>query len=322
MKRTVLCAALAAYVSPAMALNIVLTNDDGWESVGIQQLKTGLVAAGHNVVLSAPLGEQSGSSAAISTGALTITKERDNEGALEFSIALAGGEDGAEPATSALVGINIGMDLWGIVPDLVISGINAGANIGGATQISGTVGATIVSIAANLGAAQVPAVAISTDELCNPEDDADPELCEERNEEHFDNIAHFMVDVVSKLEQRARHRRGLLPAGVALNINYPPLALHEIAGVKLARQGRVLSLGGDVVDLTQGCFGSCLDLAVGESAVGGINGVSPSTADDVRNSDVAAYKGGYITIVPIVPDYTATQELRGSLKRLFRRSRQ
>lgn len=74
------CAAslLMLSASSANALDIALTNDDGWSSLGVQSLKAALVAAGHQVTLAAPLDEQSGSSAAIKTSGLLIRKERDS----------------------------------------------------------------------------------------------------------------------------------------------------------------------------------------------------------------------------------------------------
>ena len=157
---------LGAAALPASALNIVVSNDDGITSVGIQALKNALQTAGHDVVLSAPNGEQSGSSAAINIEGLWVTQQ----GPQEFAVArLDNPAEGAEPATSALVGISIGGDVFGTAPDLLISGINSGANIGAATQVSGTVGATIAAIASGLGAVKLPAIGISTDERCDSE---------------------------------------------------------------------------------------------------------------------------------------------------------
>ena len=55
-------ALLSALTTPAAALNIVLTNDDGFETANIQALYRALSAAGHDVILSAPYAGQSGTS--------------------------------------------------------------------------------------------------------------------------------------------------------------------------------------------------------------------------------------------------------------------
>ena len=49
----------------ASALDVALSNDDGWDAPGIQALKAELQSRGHDVTLAAPLDQQSGSSAAI-----------------------------------------------------------------------------------------------------------------------------------------------------------------------------------------------------------------------------------------------------------------
>jgi 5'-nucleotidase len=113
-----------AFSSASSALVVALSNDDGWEAPRIQAMKDALEAAGHTVTLAGPLDEQSGSSAAINAVSdLVIKKEAVNE----FSVALAGGTEGAEPATSALIAIGIAKTANdGVAPDLLVSGINAG----------------------------------------------------------------------------------------------------------------------------------------------------------------------------------------------------
>ena len=92
------------FAAGASALEIALSNDDGWDAPGVQAMKTELDGAGHNVTLAGPLDEQSGSSAAGNfVSDLVITKQSPNE----YSVATAGGTEGAEPATSALLAIGI-----------------------------------------------------------------------------------------------------------------------------------------------------------------------------------------------------------------------
>lgn len=298
---TFAAALLFATVSASAQLNIALTNDDGWNSVGIQAAKDALVAAGHAVTLAGPLNEQSGSSAAINTGGLVIAKQREIDGVPEFSVALTGGTESAEPATSGLIAIAIAKQRAGRLPDLVVSGINNGANIGSATQISGTVGATIVALSSSFNGA-VPAIAISTDAVCSQ---ATAE-CTAQNAAHFKRVAQFLVAVVDRLKVKPgilSSEPGLLPPGVGLNINYPPLALP--AGVVVAQQGRTLAVGGNTITLNFGCYGNCATAPVGVSIPGGITGATPDTTPEVKDADTTAFLKGYITIVPITPDYSA-----------------
>lgn len=300
-----------SFAGAASALVVALSNDDGWDAPGIQAMLTALEGAGHTVTLAGPLDEQSGSSAAGNfVSDLVITKQAVNE----YSVALAGGTEGAEPATSALIAIGIAREAnGGVSPDLLVSGINSGANIGAATQLSGTVGGSIASIANGLNGS-VPAIGISTDEPCDVDDPpgGDLEACEEENDEHYAQVASFLADFISHLETKPgflSEEAGLLPKGVALNINYPPLAPEDIAGVSLNRQGQTLVLGGVPLAIDFVCF-ACAVIPVGASSPGGIGGAGFDPTRDVANSDSAAFVDGFITVVPIQADYTASSGIR------------
>jgi 5'-nucleotidase len=295
-----------AFSSASSALVVALSNDDGWEAPGIQAMKDALEAAGHTVTLAGSLDEQSGSSAAINAVSdLVIKKEAVNE----FSVALAGGTEGAEPATSALIAIGIAKTANdGVAPDLLVSGINAGANIGAATQLSGTVGGTIVAIANGLNGS-LPAIGISTDEVCDEEEPPDDDLaaCAAANAAHFANVASFLTDFIAHLESKPGFlagESGLLPGGVALNINYPPLAPEDIQGVSLNKQGQTLVIGGIPLAIDFVCF-ACEFIEVGDSSPGGIGGAGFDPTPDVAGSDSADFLAGYITVVPIEANYTA-----------------
>ena len=290
----------------SLALVVALTNDDGWSSPGIQALRAALEGAGHTVTLAAPLDEQSGSSAALNiTSDLHITRQSVNE----FSVAIAGGVEGAEPASSSLIAIAIARDAnGGVNPDVLISGINAGANIGAAAQISGTVGSTIVALANGLNGS-IPAIGISTDEPCDVDEPPGGDLpaCLAVNAAHYAEVAAFLVDFVAHLETKPgslSDEPGLLPPGVGLNINYPPLPAAAIQGVKLTRQGRTLVLGGVPLNLDYRCF-ACGFIPVGASSPGGIGGAGFDPTPDVADSDSSAFTSGFIAVVPIEPDYTA-----------------
>ena len=268
-------------VQPASALNIALTNDDGWSTYGIHALFNALTAAGHNVTLAGPLSGQSGSSAAIDVNpilesSLVIKKEAVDI----YSVGTPTGS--AEPATAGAIASNISFQTNGALPDLLVSGINDGANVGATTQISGTVGAAVTAIGRVIGNS-IPAIAVSTDERCDEGDSADnqvvpppadiPDDCKE--------VADFIVALIDELEmlpQYGNGKSGILPAGVALNVNYPPAAP---LGVKFAKQGRfpfIAQLGG-FNSLEIACY-ACLQIPVGGSSPGGIDGVTPIFEED------------------------------------------
>lgn len=296
-------AMMLATSASASALNIALTNDDGWSTPGIQALYQALTDAGHTVVLAGPLDGQSGSGTAFNFSALEITRQAENQ----YSVALEGGQEGAEPATAGGVALSILSELTGEKPDLLVSGINSGANLAAATYTSGTVGAALHAVGLVTGGESIPAIAISTDERC----DEDAGLTEECLA-----VAEFLVDYIDHLVDRPAYRLGksedLIPNGRALNINYPPV---EPKGVRIARQGRLPLLGGSLRSIELGCSG-CLELEVGESTNGGVTGVrSYEDEDDFKNSDQALFADGYITVVVIEPDLSAKATgLKGYLR--------
>ena len=183
------------------ALDILLTNDDGWDSIGIQTLKLALEAAGHNVTLVAPLDNRSGSSVSLTLDTVQVQQMSGNEYAVDGT-----------PATCVLLGISGILDGR---PDLVVSGTNKGKNVGPDTPFSGTVGAAIAALRAGL-----PAIAMSTKPPVN--DETDPRFAE-----HFQNVADFAVRLIDRLKT-VNPAPGVLPKRTALNVNYPPLPPAQI----------------------------------------------------------------------------------------------
>ena len=97
-------------------------------------------------------------------------------------------------------------------PDLVVAGINHGANLGDDVLYSGTVAAATEG--RHLG---LPAIAVSL---------------AERDESHFATAAYVTVQVIKQLKSQP------LPADQILNINVPAVALSELKGIQVTRLGR------------------------------------------------------------------------------------
>jgi len=274
----------------AQALDILLTNDDGFAAVGIQTLKAALVAAGHNVTLVAPLGERSGSSAAINLAPVTPVQVGPQDyGLIVLDETINGVREPlpATPATCVLFGLSV--TLGGVAPDLVVSGTNVGANVGTATPFSGTIGGTTAA-----SAGRIPAIAFSSDGPDVPE--SDPAFAA-----HFANVAAFAVELIAHLESKPgalATQPGLLPPGVSLNVNYPTLAPEDVKGVKLTVQGQASSASLVFVPIGGGVY---------------IPAVGPGTGGaDVKDSDTAALEEGYITVTPITSNMTAAPSARAS----------
>ena len=264
----------------------------------------------HAVTLAGSATGQSGSSAAINTDTVFVTKQVAGDDP-QYSVATGPLPDseGAEPATAGLIAASLAGS-----PDILISGINAGANIGSATQISGTVGATVVGISNSFGAA-VPAIAISTDELCDAEEIEDEggtqeeiQACLDLNAQHYANIASWLSAFIDHLESKPgilKSEPGLLPHGVALNINYPPT--DNPKGVMISAQDQQFQAFGlpFPISIQFGCYADCGNAPVGVPIVAGITGILPDGTEATKNGDTANFAEGYITIVPVQADYTA-----------------
>ncbi|TYL55326.1 hypothetical protein FXB39_02965 [Nocardioides sp. BGMRC 2183] len=175
---------------PTEGLDILLTNDDGWDALGITAVREALTEAGHHVVTVAPSENNSGVSARVQLGGQVNAVEHEPD---LWSV-----------STSPAGTVHFGMDEFfsDDAPDLVISGTNVGQNTGFDTNYSGTVGAATVAS----GAYDVPAVAISTAAPWG--NDAGGA---------YDETADLLVEMIDE---------GLpvLPRGQFLNVNYPQLS--------------------------------------------------------------------------------------------------
>ncbi|KAL5113175.1 hypothetical protein ACEQ8H_008953 [Pleosporales sp. CAS-2024a] len=157
---------LAATVPIVQSVRIVQSNDDGWAEINIRTLFDVLDSAGHQVVLSAPAENKSGS------GSSDADPTTVDAAGCEFNSCAAGspptGANATDPrlnyvnsfpVTSIKYGINqVGPALWsGAAPELALTGPNVGGNIAIQVPFSGTVGAA--SYAAKT--AKIPAIAFS-----------------------------------------------------------------------------------------------------------------------------------------------------------------
>jgi 5'-nucleotidase len=178
---------------------ILLTNDDGVRAPGILAVAQALQPLGE-ITIAAPSENQSGKGHSIVTSDPIFVDQVTLSGGLRgFSIV-------ATPATCVKVGVRA---LMSSRPDLVVSGINRGYNVGMVTYVSGTVGAA--REAALMG---IPAIASSLS-------------VEETNYAAAAEIVRQVADMV--------RQRGL-EAGVLLNVNVPPGPQTAIKGLRVTRQ--------------------------------------------------------------------------------------
>lgn len=113
---------------------ILLTNDDGIDAPGINALRRALLDDDYRIIVSAPMYEKSGSGCALSLqDEISVEPRRDDSGEI-WGYAVGG-----TPADC----VKMAFSAFKIKPDLVLSGINRGMNIGNSVFYSGTVAGAI-----------------------------------------------------------------------------------------------------------------------------------------------------------------------------------
>lgn len=194
----------------ASSPNIFVTNDDGVDSVGLHVLARAMTTLG-SVVVGAPAGEWSGSSAAL--GALNVIRPEVTSRHIE-GISTAYAIDGP-PGLCTMLAL---LGAFGPVPDLVVAGINPGANVGRAIYHSGTVGAALTARGRG-----VSGVAVSQEVPAGAIEGQAPE--EWLVDQRWDTAATVAVAVVSALLSGPRAAE---PAVV--NVNVPNVDVAGLAG--------------------------------------------------------------------------------------------
>ena len=257
----------------SQALHVLLTKDDGHQAPGIQALSRILKQAGYRVSMVAPSTEQSATSMAV-TSRRHLALEQFEESGWHL--------DG-QPADTILVALR--HLLQSNPPDLVISGINFGPNLGQGLHMSGTLGAAVM--AAQMG---VPAIAISAGMQFN-EIDHSP-LRFPSTYEVFEPAAKFACTVVESLSNSRAHKEPLLPNNMLLNINYPALPSDQIKGVLHPQisGGKIIGLDFDLCNET------------GNMIPRFYPGADPSQPH-LEDGDIRAHLEGYITISAVRPSW-------------------
>lgn len=247
-------------------MKILITNDDGINAIGINVLaKT--FCRDNAVIMVAPQSERSACSHSLSIH--HDISYRKQEGYSFPAYAISG-----TPADCVKLGV---LHLLKQKPDLVLSGINNGSNLGSDIMYSGTVSAAFE--AAYLG---IPAIAVSLSKWnCEP--------CE------YERAAAFLLEALPRL------RSAKLPAHTVLNVNYP--AFVPCKGVKFTKVG--LNLYDDVfVESENG--GSVR-----------LQGAPIEHTKNEADCDVEWCRKGYVTISPVQidrNDYTTLETLKGTIQ--------
>lgn len=238
-------------------MRILLSNDDGAAAPGIDCMYRHL-SKHFDVTVIAPDRNCSGMSNALSLHhPLRINKTEKGFYAVNGT-----------PSDCVQLGVNSG---FFEEPDLVVSGINDGPNLGDDTIYSGTVAAALEG--RHLG---LPALAVS---LCAKQD------------EHFDTAALLTVDIIKKLENHPLDTKQIL------NINVPNLPIGEVKGILATRCGKRHRAETMVEDTDP--FGNQIFWY----------GKLGDELDAGKGTDFHAIASGYCSVSPLSTDMTVHQQI-------------
>ncbi|MGV8056952.1 MAG: 5'/3'-nucleotidase SurE [Smithellaceae bacterium] len=237
-------------------MRFLLTNDDGIYAKGLSALYSELSLEADCLIV-APEVEQSAVGHAITISRpLMVRRAMKNGTFLGYAVY-------GTPADCVKIGIK---ELSDEPVDLVISGINRGANAGINVLYSGTVSAATEAVIMG-----IPALAVSLDT-------------------HKDADYTFAAQFVRKMVRLLTGNSGL--QNTAINVNIPALPREKIKGVTVVRQGK-----GNIIEH----FEKRIDPR--DNIYYWISGESQSELEE-KDTDVSALAAGFITVTPIQYDLT------------------
>jgi 5'-nucleotidase len=241
---------------PEIPMNILLTNDDGIWAIGLRAIHAALVAGGHDVTVVSPLTEQSAVGHAVTISMPLRTKEIRENGFTGIGVS-------GTPVDCVKLGL---CALLTRKPDLVVSGINNGANVGVDILYSGTVSAATEG--ALLG---LPALAVSVDDF-SPTD--------------LSGQAAWTENFIRRKDW------SIHPKGCLLNLNFPDRPMDAVKGLRACPQTRATYR--DWYDTRKDPRGRPYHW---------LDGVIPRE-HLTPGSDRALLTEGYITLTPLHFDFT------------------
>lgn len=242
-------------------MKILLTNDDGIHARGLMALYEQL-SVDHEVDVVAPESEMSAVGHAITlTSPLRVQAVHKNGSFFGYGVR-------GTPADCVKIAIQ---ELLKMPPDIIISGINPGANVGVNVLYSGTVSAATEG--AFLG---IDSAAISLNTQKDPD---------------YTTAARFCHEIIRFINING------LKKGTALNVNVPALPAEKIKGVSITRQA--VSMLKDKFDRRIDPRGDTYYWLSDETPV----------EKEAEDSDAMALKDDRITITPISYDLTCQGEM-------------
>lgn len=256
-------------------MKLLISNDDGIFALGIRSLANRLAQAGHHVTVVCPDRERSATGHGLTLHQPILADRVESV----FHPSVKAWACSGTPSDC------VKLALWALLdspPDLVLSGINHGSNLGTDVLYSGTVSAAMEGVIEG-----IPSVAFSLASFTSSD---------------FEPAAAFAESLVAQLAKQP------LPELLLLNVNVPAVAAEAIAGVKVTRQGVRRYI--DVFEKRLDPRGKTYYWLAGEL----LEEIDETLeqADQVP-TDVQAIRDHYITVTPLQYNLTATTGL-ASLK--------
>ncbi|MDP8161799.1 5'/3'-nucleotidase SurE [Pasteurella skyensis] len=255
-------------------MKILISNDDGIHAKGINVLASTLREAGHNVTIVAPDRNRSAASSC-----LTLVDPLRVKKLSEQNYTVVAGT----PADCVHLALN---GFFEEEFDLVVSGINHGANLGDDVIYSGTVAAAIEGRHLPL-----PSIAVSLVE----KNDSTYLVS---GEHHFETAAKVVLDLLQKIQVN------FLPNKQILNVNVPNVPYSKLTGIEITRCGNRLA---DAKVIKEKDPRDATVYWIGPSG---------TPIDEGEGTDFFAVKQNKVSITPIQADMTAHQSIAG-LKEKF-----
>ena len=185
-------------------MRILLTNDDGVNATGLKVLERIARALSDDIWIVAPAEEQSGAGHSLT---LTVPVRLRRLGERRFCVA-------GTPTDSVMMAV--AHILKDAPPDLILSGVNRGANLGEDVTYSGTVSAAMEGALAG-----IPSIALSQ---CYARQGMGDTVPFEAAEAWAERVLRPLLD--TPMEPRT-----------LVNINFPALAAGEVRGIRVTQQG-------------------------------------------------------------------------------------
>lgn len=251
-------------------MRILLTNDDGINAPGLYVLEKIAAQLSGDIWICAPSEEQSGAGHSLTLGRPVRLRQHAER---RFSVT-------GTPTDSVTMGLR---KVLPAPPDLILSGVNRGANMGDDVTYSGTVSAAFEGALAGIRS-------IALSQVYSKEGLGDAV--------NFSAAEEWGAKVLRPLLDQPFAPRTLV------NVNFPPVAADAVKGIRVVRQG--------FHDYARGSVVEGMDPRGFPYFWFGLHGIEHTAG---HATDLEAIAEGYVSVTPLQLDLTHEASLRAMAER-------